>query len=152
MIDEEVDGKMKEICLEIEKRYEINFLEIGTDKDHVHFLVQSIPTESPSKLITKIKSLIAREMFKWKPKLKERLWGSNFWTSGYFVNSVGRHGDERKIAKYVERQGRSGEYKKLYTGQMKLFRAKSLIPRCLRRGVSFRICVSPAHQKDCCPF
>ena len=63
VIDEEVDGKMKEICLEIEKRYEINFLEIGTDKDHVHFLVQSIPTESPSKLITKIKSLIARELF-----------------------------------------------------------------------------------------
>ena len=112
---------MKEICLEIEKRYEINFLEIGTDKDHVHFLVQSIPRESPSKLITKIKSLIARELFKWRPELKERLWGSNFWTSGYFVNSVGRHGDERKIARYVERQGRSGEYKKLYIGQMKLF-------------------------------
>ena len=33
----QVDEKIKEICLEIEKRYEINFLEIGTDSDHVHF-------------------------------------------------------------------------------------------------------------------
>ena len=37
VIDEEVDKRLKEVCLEIEKRYEITFLEIGTDKDHVHF-------------------------------------------------------------------------------------------------------------------
>ncbi|MFL6207973.1 MAG: IS200/IS605 family transposase, partial [Pyrinomonadaceae bacterium] len=37
-----VDQKLKEVCLEISKRYEITFLEIGTDKDHVHFLVQSV--------------------------------------------------------------------------------------------------------------
>jgi REP element-mobilizing transposase RayT len=63
VIDEEVDKKLKEICLEIEKRYEINLLEIGADKDHVHFLVQSVPTESVSSLITKIKSLTEREIF-----------------------------------------------------------------------------------------
>jgi len=38
--------ELKEICLEIEKRYQVKFMEIGTDKDHVHFLVQSIPTYS----------------------------------------------------------------------------------------------------------
>ena len=30
------------MCIEIEKRYEIDFLEIGTAKDYVHFLVQSV--------------------------------------------------------------------------------------------------------------
>ena len=40
VFDEDVDKVLKEICLEIEKRYELKFLEIGTDKDHVHFLVQ----------------------------------------------------------------------------------------------------------------
>ena len=39
VIDEAVDREIKEVCLEIEKRYEIKFLEIGTDKDHIHFLV-----------------------------------------------------------------------------------------------------------------
>jgi putative transposase len=41
---ESVDLKLREVCLEIEKRYQIKFLEIGTDQDHVHFLVQSVPT------------------------------------------------------------------------------------------------------------
>jgi putative transposase len=38
----EVDETLKNVCLEISKRYEIHFLEIGTDKNHVHFLIQSV--------------------------------------------------------------------------------------------------------------
>ena len=34
VIDEEVDRVIKETCEEIEKRYEIRFIEVGTDKDH----------------------------------------------------------------------------------------------------------------------
>ena len=37
VIDERVDQVMKNICLEMEKRYQIKFLEIGTDEDHSHF-------------------------------------------------------------------------------------------------------------------
>ena len=57
VFDEKVDEALKSICLEIEKRYQIKFLEIGTDEDHVHFLVQSVPTYSVTKLVTMIKSL-----------------------------------------------------------------------------------------------
>ena len=39
-----VDEVVRDVCPEIEKRYQTKFLEIGTDKDHVHFLVQSVPT------------------------------------------------------------------------------------------------------------
>lgn len=56
VIDEDVDRVIKETCEEIQKRYEIRFLEIGTDKDHVHFLVQSVPTYSPKKIIQIINS------------------------------------------------------------------------------------------------
>jgi hypothetical protein len=38
VIDPEVDKVLRNVCLDIEARYEIKFLEIGTDKDHVHFL------------------------------------------------------------------------------------------------------------------
>lgn len=38
-------------------------LEIGKDKDHVHFLVQSVPTYSVTKIIRTIKSVTAREIF-----------------------------------------------------------------------------------------
>lgn len=34
---EAVDISLKEICLEISKRYDIAFIEIGTDQDYVHF-------------------------------------------------------------------------------------------------------------------
>ena len=42
--DQAVDTVLKEVCLDIAKRYEIVFVEIGTDKEHVPFLVQSVPT------------------------------------------------------------------------------------------------------------
>ena len=63
VIDEQVDQVLKEVCLDIADRYQVEFLEIGTVKDHVHFLVQSVPTCSPTKIITLIKSLTAKEVF-----------------------------------------------------------------------------------------
>lgn len=69
----EVDETLKEICLEISKRYEIIFLEIGTDKNHVHFLVQSVPKYSPTKIIQTIKSITAREIFARHPEVKKKL-------------------------------------------------------------------------------
>ena len=50
VFDKEVDRALSDICLEIEDRYQIHFLEIGTDDDHVHFLVQSVPMYSVTKL------------------------------------------------------------------------------------------------------
>ena len=55
IFDGHVDGVLKEVCLDIEKRYQVKFLEIGTDKDHVHFLVQSVPTYSVTRVVTLIK-------------------------------------------------------------------------------------------------
>ena len=47
VVDERVSGVLRDICLDRADRYEITFLEIGTDKDtdtdHVHFLIQSVP-------------------------------------------------------------------------------------------------------------
>lgn len=43
VFDEDVDSVLKEVCIEISDRYQVSFLEIGTDKDPVHFLVQSVP-------------------------------------------------------------------------------------------------------------
>ena len=41
VFDKGVDRALTEICLEIEKRYEVKFLEIGTDEDHVHCVPRS---------------------------------------------------------------------------------------------------------------
>src|SRR5919106_6951340 len=81
---EDVDTVLKEVCLEISKRYEIAFLEIGTDKNYVHFLSQSVPSYSPTKIIRIIKSITAREIFKRVPSVKKQLWGGEFWSKGNF--------------------------------------------------------------------
>jgi REP element-mobilizing transposase RayT len=116
-----VDQKLKEVCLEISKRFEITFLEIGTDKDHVHFLVQSVPTYSPKKIVQTIKSITAREIFRACPEVKKQLWGGEFWTDGYFISTVGKHGNEDVIKKYIRNQGEEVEYERLYEEQLNLF-------------------------------
>ena len=120
VFDPEVDKELESICKEIERRYQIKFLEIGTDKDHVHFLVQSIPTYNVTKIVKIIKSITAREIFKKCPQVKEILWGGEFWSDGYFASTVGKHGDENMISNYVKKQG--NEYVKLYQDlQLALF-------------------------------
>ena len=109
-----VDLSLKDVCIEISKRYDIHFLEIGTDKDHVHFLIQSVPVQSPSKIIQVVKSIIAREIFVKHPEVKKQLWGGEFWSDGYFVNTVSRFGDETSISRYVRDQGIEKEYTVLH--------------------------------------
>lgn len=116
-----VDKSLKDVCLEISKRYEMYFIEIGTDLDHVHFLIQGVPTMSPKEIIQIIKSITAKEMFKRHPEVKLKLWGGEFWTKGYYVNTVGRHGDENTIQEYVKEQGTEKDYKKLHKQQLRLF-------------------------------
>ena len=109
VFDKGVDRALTEVCLEIEKRYEVKFLEIGTDEDHVHFLVQSVPTYSVSKLVRQVKSLTARHIFSRCPHIKKQLWGGEFWSDGFFASTVGKHGDETMIGKYVRDQGKTYE-------------------------------------------
>ena len=123
VISSEVDKVLKEVCLEIENRYEINFLEIGTEEDHVHFLVQSVPMYSPSKIVQIIKSITAKQILIRCPEVKLKLWGGEFWTKGYYAGTVSKHGDEELISTYVRNQGRNPEgYIKLYEDrQLTLF-------------------------------
>jgi REP element-mobilizing transposase RayT len=106
--------------LEIAKRYEIVFLEIGTDKNHVHFLLQSVPSYSPTKIIRIVKSITAREIFKRVPAVKQQLWGGEFWSKGNFISTVGRHGSEEVIRRYVKNQGTEKDYKRLHNQEIQL--------------------------------
>jgi REP element-mobilizing transposase RayT len=102
----EVDEKLKEICADISLRYEIEFLEIGTDSDHVHFFVQSVPTYSPTKIVRTIKSITAKEIFRQMPEVKKQLWGGEFWSDGYYISTVGAHSSEEAMRSYIKNQGR----------------------------------------------
>lgn len=93
------------ICQEIEERYEIEFEQVGIDTNHVHFLLSAAPKYAPSAIIRIIKSLTARELFRRHPDLKKVLWGGELWTDGFYVASVGEHGNFDVIRAYVKKQG-----------------------------------------------
>ena len=116
-----VDLSLREICLEIAKRYDIHFLEIGTDDDHVHFLIQSVPMMLPQRIVQTVKSITAREIFKKHPEVKKSLWGGEFWSKGYYMNTVGRNHSENAIREYVRSQGKEKEYKEVLKSQPTLF-------------------------------
>ena len=120
VLSDAVANTFKEICFGIEERYEIYFLEIGLDEDHVHFLIQSVPLNSPKKIINAIKSITAKEIFRLHPEVKLLLWGGKFWTSGYYVNTVGQYANEEVIKKYIQNQGES-KYTQLHKSQLRLF-------------------------------
>ena len=114
VISDTVDKTLKKICQEIEERYDIYFIEIGADKNHVHFLIQSVPKYSVSQLVKIIKSITARQIFAQCPEVKKDLWGGEFWTDGYYANTVSKNGSEKAIAEYVKNQGKESGYKQLY--------------------------------------
>ena len=114
VISGEVDHVLRDVCEEISKRFEMRFLEIGTDGDHVHFLIQSVPSYSPTHIVRKLKSITAREIFSRVPEVKTQLWGGEFWTDGYFVSTVGEHANEDVIRAYIQKHGDSEDYNQLH--------------------------------------
>ena len=111
---------LREACLEIAKRYAMVFLEIGSDRKQVHCLIQSVPLYRPTKIVQTVKSLIARQVFAQAPEVKQQLWGGEFWGKGYFLTTVGQHGNEKVSATYSRKQGTEAAYKQLHKQPVQL--------------------------------
>jgi len=119
VFSEAVEQTLKEVCLAFAPAHDMHFVEIGADEDHVHFLIQSVPMVLPGRMVQITKSITAREIFARHPEVKQSLWGGQFWTKGYYINTVGLHGNEETIRKYVQEQGKN--YKQIHRGQLTLF-------------------------------
>lgn len=94
IFDDSVDKIIIQTCNEIFKRYKINVVEIGSDGDYIHFLIQSVPSISFTEIVRIIKSITAREIYRLYSQIKRKLWGENLWSAGYFVSTV-----EKKVMK-----------------------------------------------------
>jgi REP element-mobilizing transposase RayT len=119
---DEVWETLKNTCVEeIANSYEIHFVEIGDDTDHVHFLIQSIPTLSVTRIVTIIKSITAKKLFKDHPEIKKYLWWWNFWTAWYYANTVSEFWNEKVIKEYIKNQWMNKNYKQIHRDQLVLF-------------------------------
>jgi REP element-mobilizing transposase RayT len=61
-----------------------------TEKDHVHFGAIGAKLQ-PCGNSTKIKSIMAWEIFEAHQEVAKALWGGEFWTRGHYIGIVGEH-------------------------------------------------------------
>ena len=113
VLTETVTNTLVNVCMEIEETSDIEFLEIGTDVNHVHFLIQTTPTYAVAQYVKLIKGRTANKIFKIHPELRNILYGGEFWSDGYWIVTVSQHGIEDVIRKYVREQGKD-KYNLLY--------------------------------------
>ena len=77
-----------------------------TDKNPIHYMIETEPTISISKIVKLLKSYTTYHIWKKHHKyLKNHFWKEKtFWTDGYFVCSIGNV-SEGALKKYIINQG-----------------------------------------------
>lgn len=106
LITSEIFAYMQKICSGISARYYFYFEALGSDGDHLHIVVECAPKHSPSEVMQICKSILAKQVFKKFPKLREELWGGEFWSDGGHVDSIGDGRGLDEVKKYVSNQGK----------------------------------------------
>ena len=107
LISDEILEFMRDVLCGISMRYYLNFHAIGTDRNHLHLLIEAAPRYSPSRIMQICKSITAKQLFKNFPEIEEELWGGHFWSEGGHIDTVGDGYDVREMKKYILEQGAS---------------------------------------------
>ena len=122
LLNSAVEDCIKETLKGISERYEIVIDEVGFDQNHIHLFCGAPPRMSPLRVISIIKSITARQIFKQFPKLKiEELWGGEFWSDGKYIGTIGEATSEKTIRKYIRNQSLDKEEIESRMKQLKLF-------------------------------
>jgi len=82
------------------------FRYMETDKDHIHYMIETEPAISVSKIVNLMKSYTTYHIWERYPDyLRKHFWKERtFWTDGYFACSVGNVSEEM-LWRYIENQG-----------------------------------------------
>lgn len=97
---------IKQIMYDISKKYDFEIKEMEIDKDHIHFMISSLPKISPLQIIRVLKQQSTIKIWKlYSRELKQDFWKENtFWTDGYFVSTIGEV-SSTTLKYYIENQG-----------------------------------------------
>lgn len=98
-----VDRDLKIILNQIAKDNDIQIIEMETDKDHIHLLIECKPQHIIPNMVKSFKGVSARLLFKQHPSLKSKLWGGHLWNPSYFVATVSENTEEQ-IKAYIKNQ------------------------------------------------
>ena len=107
LLVDDVPLAINRIAQEIGERYDIEFEQLGYDKNHIHILASFPPKYSGSAVVRIFKSITAKQLFKQFPALRKDLWGGEFWSDGFYLATVGERGNWAVVEKYVASQGKT---------------------------------------------
>ena len=99
----EIDADVKELLTKIALDNEIQIIEMKSDKDHIHLLIDCKPQHVIPSVVKAFKGVSARLLFKKHPELKQRLPGGHLWNSSYFVATVSDDIEEQ-MRSYIKSQ------------------------------------------------
>ena len=103
VITQEIFDELTNIFEKISLKYGIELQEAYWDNDHIHILFEATPTTSLVKFINSYKSASSRLIKKDFPEIRDKLWKSVFWKTGYFITTTGGANIET-IQKYIQLQ------------------------------------------------
>lgn len=99
-----IENRLVELLYQIARENDFQIIEINTDKDHVHILVNCSPQHYIPEIIQKMKGITSRILMKEnREELCKKLWGGHLWNPSYFVATVSENTEEQ-IRNYIKNQ------------------------------------------------
>ncbi|MFR5631810.1 MAG: IS200/IS605 family transposase [Monoglobales bacterium] len=91
LTSKQISDDIKQFSYEICQRYNVIIRHMETDKDHIHYMIETEPTMSVSKIVNLMKSYTTYHIWeRYSTYLRKHFWKEHtFWTDGYFACSVG---------------------------------------------------------------
>ena len=101
-----ISNDIKLLSYEICKKHNVDIRYMETDKNHIHYMIETNPNISLSDLIRTLKSYTTFHIWKRHEQFLYNHFGKErtFWTDGYFICSVGNISEDI-LKKYIEEQG-----------------------------------------------
>lgn len=97
------EKRLKQMLYEIANMNGFKILEMESNEDHIHLLVDCTPQIYIPNIIKAMKGNTARFLFKEFPQLKNQLWGGHLWNPSYFVATVNENTAEQ-VRNYINSQ------------------------------------------------
>ena len=121
LLNKAVEECVKETLRGVSERYEIAIDEVGFDENHIHIFCGAPPRMAPLRIMSIIKSITARRVFETFPKLKEEVWGGEFWSDGKYIGTGGEATSEKVVRRYIRNQSMDKKESEQRIRQLKLF-------------------------------
>ena len=106
-LKKEIRTRLEEICKKTCKFWDIDLLEFGGEKDHIHLLLSMHPNVEISNFVNNLKTVTSRLIRKeYKKHMKKYYWEPKLWTRAYCILTTGGATID-VINKYIEKQGQN---------------------------------------------